>query len=169
MFYFIISSVVFISIPVLIKLDFHNIIYNTIEYKYSRWKQLNTLVSAKHGKKYMIILVSIAMILKMLYLNFIQYLNNSVKKIGKNMYEVSYVVNGKFYKMIVSPTRGPAQILQVTDQDNNDVTDDILSYVGPRYDWHNTKFSPNFWGYTSLTFQMHDGNEVFINKDDFLC
>ena len=168
MFYFIISTVAFISIPILIKLDFHNIIYKTVEYKYSRWKQLNTLVSSKHDKKYMITLVSIVMILKMLYLNFIQYLNNSVKKIGKNMYEVSYVVNGKFYKMIVSPTRGPVQILQVTDQDNNDITDEILSYVGPRYDWHNTKFTPNFWGYKSLTFQMHDGNEVFINKDDFL-
>jgi hypothetical protein len=168
MFYFIISTIAFISVPILIKLDIHNIIYNNLEYKYSRWKQLNTLVSTKHNKKCMIILVSIKMIIKILYLNLIQYLNNSVKKIGKNMYEVSYVVNGKMYKMIVSPNRGPAQILQVTDQNNNDITDKILSYLGPRDDWHNTKFTPNFWGYDSLTFQMYDGREVFINKDDFL-
>lgn len=168
MFYLIISTLTLLSIPIFIKLDAHKIIYNTIEYKYSRWKQLNKLVSTSYKQKSAIILVSIGMIFKLLYLNFIQYLNNSIKKIGKNMYEVSYVVNGKLYKMIVSPTRGPAEILQIIDHDENDVTDHIMCYIGPRYDWHNTKFTPDFFGCNFLVFQMADGREVIISKEEYL-
>ena len=58
-----------------------------------------------------------------------------------------------------------AQILQIIDHNENDVTDNILCYVGPRYDWHNTKFTPNFFNCEFLTFQMVDGNEIVIRKE----
>jgi hypothetical protein len=168
MFFLIITTLTLLSVPILIKIDAHKIVYETIEHKYSKWKQLNNLVSVKHRNKCSIITVSIGMILKSLYLSFIQYLNNSVKKINKNQYEVSYIINGKLYKMVVSPMRGPAQILQIIDHNENDVTDNILCYVGPRYDWHNTKFTPNFFNCEFLTFQMADGNEIVIRKEEFL-
>ena len=168
MFFYIATTITLFSIPILIKIDACKIIYETIKYKYSKWKNLNKLVSVKHNNKCAIIAVSICMIFKYLYLSFIQYLNNSVKKIGKNMYEVSYVINGKLYKMVVSPTRGPAEILQIIDHNQNDVTDNILCYIGPRYDWHNTKFTPNFFNCEFLIFQMSNGNEIIIKRDDYL-
>jgi hypothetical protein len=84
--------------------------YNKLYIKYQKWKSLKSLVSTQHKSKIIINLISFNMVLKSLYLSFIQYINNSVIKIDKNKYEVSYIINGKLYKMIVSPSRGPMPI-----------------------------------------------------------
>jgi len=38
----------------------------------------------------------------------IQYLTSNVNKIDKNIYEITYVINGKMYKMRVKTKRGPS-------------------------------------------------------------
>lgn len=87
-----------------------------------------------------------------------QYLTNPVKKIGKNIYEVSYIIEGKKYKMIVSPMKGPAPVLAISNDTMEDVTEQVISYLGPKCDWHGNKFTPDFFGHKSLTVQMADGS-----------
>ena len=49
-------------------------------------------------------------------------------KLIKNTYEVSYIINGKLYKMIVTPVRGPTPILSITNEHDNNIIDEIIPY-----------------------------------------
>ena len=109
-------------------------------------------------------LVSISMIIKSYYLVFTQYINNSVVKIDKNTYEVSYIINDKLYKMIIKPKRGPIPILSVINENNNNITDEILPYLGPYNNWLNIKYTPNSFNYNLLKFELSSG-EIKIFKD----
>jgi hypothetical protein len=110
--------------------------------------------------------ISFLMVCESFYLKLITYLNNSVKKIDKNKYEVSYVINGKIYKMVSSPARGPILIIRILNENNIDVTDHILPYIGPNNDWHNTKYFPNFFKYNSLIFELSNGDKKTFNHSE---
>ena len=104
------------------------------------------------------------MLLQSFYQNLVQYLDNSLKKIGKNKYELKYVINGKLYKKIIIPERGPLPIISITNENDDDITEHILPYIGPNNNFHNENFSPNFFGYKKLLFEMCNGN-IKIFKD----
>lgn len=93
-------------------------------------------------------------------------MNNTIKKIDKNTYELTYIINGNIYKMIVKPIRGPKPILQIIDDESNDITDDVLPYLGPNFNWHGHKFSLDFFNKKEITFQMFDGTTKTYNIDN---
>jgi len=95
-------------------------------------------------------------------------MNSSVKKINKNTYEISYLVNGKMYKMIVTPVKGPAPVLQVSDENEEDVSDMVLPFLGPRNDWHGRVFTSKDFKRRSLTFELGSGEEVTFEEDQKL-
>ena len=111
----------------------HTIVISSIKDRYSRFRQLKQLVGSSivttHKTNYkikaQILWGCLIIITKALYISFIQYMNNTVKKIGNNTYAVNYVVNGRIYTMVVVPKKGPRDILQIIDECNNDVTDII--------------------------------------------
>lgn len=150
------------------KTDTHNIIYNAVKRKYKKWKKINSLVSSRHEKLSDIYYISIKMILQAIYLSFIQYLNNSVRKLDKNIYEVSYIIGGKTYKMVSIPKKGPCPIMQIRDENNDDLTEYILPYYGPNYDWHSVSFIPQFFQCKKLIFEMDDGNQKIFNELDYI-
>jgi hypothetical protein len=166
MYEYFLSGLVISGVSLFIMIDGHNIIYNKVLYRYNKWKKLNNLVKTQHKNCCMVIVVSLQLIFKALYISLIQYLNKSIIKIDKNMYEKSYVVNGKLYKMIIMPSRGPVPVLQITNEKDEDVTDHILTYLGPEHNWHYTYFTPKFFNYDSLTFQLSDGTEKVFNDRD---
>lgn len=136
--------------------------------KYQKWKSLNKLVSlsVKNNNMAIITWVSMVLIFKTLYVNLIQKLNKSVKRLGKNTYEITYTLNGRIYKLLVKAKRGPAPILQISTNNDIDVTDDIMPYLGPDYTWHLHNYSANFFGYSSLTFQLSNGTEKIFTLDE---
>lgn len=150
------------------KFDVYSIVCNTCERKYRKWKTINDLVSSKYENLYDVYMVSIEMILKSVYLSFIQYLNNSVTKLDKNTYQVEYVIGGKLYKMIVIPKKGPSPVIQIRNHENKDITDFILQYYGPNYDWHSVRFIPQFFHCRSMTFEMDDGTEKVFEELDYI-
>lgn len=150
------------------KTDTHNIIYNAVERKYKKWKKINSLVASRHENLSDIYYISIKMILQAIYLSFVQYLNNSVRKLDKNTYEVSYIIGAKSYKMIAIPKKGPCPIIQIRDENDDDLTDYILPYYGPNYDWHSIKFIPQFFKCKKLIFEMDDGNQKVFNQLDYI-
>jgi hypothetical protein len=124
---------------------------------YIYYNRNNIIKNAKMS--YIIVNTSI----KYFYILLQQYMNNTVKKIGKNTYELTYIINGNTYKMIVKPIRGPKPILQITDHESNDITDDILPYLGPNYNWHGEKFSLDFFNKKEITFELIDGTTKTYN------
>lgn len=147
----------------------HLVIKNVVMKKFKKFRKLNSLVATSETENFKIIYVSLKLIAKASYISFIQYMNNSVTPIqGGKSYEITYVINGKMYKLIVTPTRGPAPIMQISNDNGQDVTDIVLPYMGPQYDWHYREFAPKFFGYKSLTFELANGSErTYEDSDSF--
>ena len=68
--------------------------------------------------------------------------------------------------MLVRPKRGPCKIEKILDHENIIVTDSILEYLGPNYNWHNIQFTPSFFNKESLTFYFIDNRSITFNKED---
>lgn len=134
--------------------------YGYINHKYHRLKRLYNLVSTRHNSSLMICIISIKMLLQAFYLNFIQYMNNSIIKLDKNTYILSYILHDNEYKMIIKIARGPSPILSIKNQDDKDMTDIVMPYLGPKNDWHNNKFTPKFFECKILSFELLNGEII---------
>lgn len=133
--------------------------------KYESFRSLNKLVSTRYKNFSSVICVSCKMIAKMYWLYFLQWCNNSVER-TKNGYILSYVINGNSYRIFLKHRRGPKPFLLVVDENDNDVTDEIIQYLGPNQDWHCQKYCPENFNKNCLTFEMMDGKQKnFFNKD----
>jgi hypothetical protein len=164
--YYFISIILFL---IVIRTEVFNIFKELVRIKYNKWKSLNSLVSTKHKSKHLIVFNSIKLLLHMIYINFIQYMNNTVvKHNNNNTYILTYTIKGKLYKNIIKPIRGPNPIIQVINNKDEDVTEQILPYIGPRNDWNNNNIKPSFFEYDSLTFELSNGKEISFAKNDIL-
>ena len=128
-----------------------------IRIHYQRWENVKSLVATRETNKFCVITRSIQLILETMYLSFLQYVNNSVRKIGKRTYEISYTVEGRIYKHVVGLRRGPSPVARAIDENGNDLTGEILPYLGPSHDWHKRQFSAEFFGVDAVTFQLSTG------------
>ena len=143
-----------------VRLGIHNIVLAETRKKYQHWTKINKLLTTRHESKCKIFLKTLKFTGKLIYLAILQYLNSSVLKIGYNTYMVKYLIAGKMYKMIIKPKRGPAPVLQVIDDLGFDVTNEVLPYMGPNFDWHHNR-DLNFeevFDSTDLTFNMASGD-----------
>jgi len=146
--------------------DTHTVLQNAIILKYNKWKTLNTMVSQKYNNKYMVFLSSMILVFQTLYISLIQYLNKTVKQVKKDTYLVTYVINGKVYKMFVIPQRGPSPVLQISDHEGYDVTRVVLPFMGPNYNWHGMGITPKNLLYESLAFEYADGESRVFKETE---
>ena len=139
---------------------------------YINWEYCNRfsylVMSDNNKNKMKLLCMSLKIILQILYLSCLQKMNKTIIKVGKDKYELSYVIDGKLYKLYVFNKRGPSPVLQIINDSNEDITNIISPYIGPSYDWHNSKLTPSFFGYEHLTFELSNGNNFTTNKDDIL-
>ena len=164
MFYYFCIFFIILFFSFLYKLQTHIIIKNEFVSKYNKWNRLNSLVSTRQKTKFAIVVVSLKLIFQAIWISFLQSTNKTVKKLNKNKYELTYIVEGKMYKLVVNVTRGPSPVLQVINDTNDDVTTQITPYLGPSYNWHNCTFTPEFFGYENLTFELADGTEYSVQN-----
>lgn len=151
-FFSFISSICFV---------FNNIIY--INKQKRRIKELYNLVSRTEKTKIKSFISTLKILSKILKKDLVDYFDiNQAKKISNDVYEVSYNIEGNNYKMLVEKQKGPPVILNITDETNTNVTDKVLPYMGPKYDWHCFDFNPpDFFKCESLTFELSDfSNEI---------
>ena len=149
------------------KIDAHNIIFNHIRKKHKSWKKINKLASSNHDSTFDIYRISFEMLYQALKQSFVQYLNDSVKKLDKNTYEVTYVLNGQLYKMLVTPTKGPTPVFQIRNEKEEDMMDIVLPYYGPAYDLHSSCIiTPSFFNCSRLVIEMSDGTEKIFNENE---
>lgn len=135
--------------------------------KYRDFRNLNSLVSTQYKTVGMIMWISFVMICKMYWLQFLQWINRSVVYSHDKKHLVfNYVLNGKVYKLVVSPVRGPQKVLVVSNESGEDVSDEILPFMGVEENWHRRIFTPSFWGYTQLTFEMTNGETMTFEAQD---
>jgi hypothetical protein len=145
--------------------DGHTIVKEAVLTRYRRFRELNKLVETKYKTIGMILWVSLSMVAKMYWMNFLQWANNTIDHIDNKTVIVSYVLNGKLYRMVVRPRKGPTNVLLITDEDDEDVSDTVLPFMGPNQDWHYKEFSPSFWNKKSLTFEMSTGLQKTFSEN----
>lgn len=142
-------------------LDGVNIVRNTVIPSVKRMKGRDIDTSK-------IVMANSYILFMALYVNFIQKINKTITKIDKNRYEVMYTIRGVLYKMVVNQTVGPPKILLVSDENGDDVTDDILPYLGPENDFHGNNFYPVFFGKKSLELVLINGDSKTFEHNEII-
>jgi hypothetical protein len=132
---------------------------------YEKLLLLNNVVDKKYNNKLSSIFISFKLAIKFYYLLFLQYANNSVVKINKNTYEVSYIVNGKKYKFYVKVCKGPNPISKVL-ADDNIITEEFMLYYGPSYNFHNISYTPEFFKCKKMLIHINNDELIFHDKDE---
>jgi hypothetical protein len=148
------------------KLDTFTVVKDNAVEKYKKFRELNNLVAKQYKTVGMILYVSICMIMKMYWMNFIQWTNYSLEVLNKKDISISYVLNGKLYKILIKAKKGPNLVLLVTDENNEDITDTVLPYLGPNNDWHHNTFKPNFWNKKFMCFELSSGEMKSFQEHD---
>lgn len=145
-------------------------IYNRgyISHKYHEFTSLNRLVKSQYKNFFMIMYISFVIIAKMYWLQFLQWLNNSIVPLGKDRFALSYVINNRTYTILVYKRKGPRRVMIIYDEQENDVTELILPYLGPNEDFHQDKFTPAFWHRDKLIFEIADGTRLTFQRDDII-
>jgi len=146
--------------------DGHHIVRNTIVTKYRKFRSLNRLVATNYKGFFMILWVSICLIAKALWINIWQYFNSTIIQLETNKYEVTYIIKGKTYKMIVKPKRGPRRVLIVSDENQEDVSDKIFPYLGPEENFHGEIYTPAFFKTKELIFELSNGSEQIFKENN---
>lgn len=156
-------------IGMFIYLDGHRIVKNTLSVKFNKFRKINKLVSTRYKGVFTILRISVCMICQALWISAIQYMNSSVVPIKNGEYVITYVIKGKIYKMTVKPVKGPRKVLMISNENQDDVSGEIFPYLGPGENFHNTIYTPDFFGCGELVFEMSDGNEkIFKNNDKII-
>ena len=150
------------------KLDFYNIAHETYKIKKRKLTRLKTLVSTQYTGIARILWVCLCMLFKALYLMLIQWLYQSVRPIGSNLYEVSYVIRGITYKFHVKLKKGPGNntIIQATDENDSDITNEFLTYLGPMDNFHGYVYTPKHFGVNAITLNMASGEDKTFTEHE---
>ena len=164
----IVTSIFFTFFTFFLFLEGHIVIYKRSLYYYNKYQSINTLVKTQYSNSYVILYVVCTLILKALYITLCQVLNKTLVKLDNNQYELTYVIKGKLYKMIVNPTVGPSNVLLITDSDDNDMTDIVSPYLGPTDNFFGTSIKPTFFKVKTLTFELSNGKHKTFNSNDYL-
>jgi hypothetical protein len=77
--------------------------------------------------------------------------------------KLTYPIKDRVYCMLITPPppsrKHPAPIIFAFDENNNEITDDILTYLGPTYTWHGVEYTPWLLGYGSVNIHLNNGEE----------
>jgi len=138
-----------------------------IEIKYQKWVSLNSMMASKYKSPTIVKIMSVYMICKFCYLQTLQYLTNTVVKIDKNSYEISYIINGKIYKMVVKPERGPLNYYKILNDKNENIIDEISQYYGPHYK-NQVKLTPSFFKTSHIKLVLFDDSEQVFGENEKL-
>jgi hypothetical protein len=73
-------------------------------------------------------------------------------EIHHTKYIINYPIGVNWYKIIVPRKRFPFILHSVVDVAGNDITQNIIPFMGPGHDFHGMKITPKLIGYKELTF-----------------
>ena len=130
-------------------------------------KMLGNVVSTATGNpsKLKLIYITCSVIFKAIWITFMNKLHKNVKKIGRNLFEVKYCLNGRQVIFVIEVKRGPSSILQVIDENEEDITDKVDSYLNYN-DIIIKKMSPVDLGYENLTINMSNGDVKTFDQEE---
>jgi hypothetical protein len=103
-------------------------------------------------------------IYKILWFIFLQKMNNSIEY-KQDHCILSYTLKGSFYKIKI-PYKKDNKVVVILDENYEDVSNEILPFLSPDESFHNSVYTPSFWGKKELTFMDVDGNTKVFSEND---
>ena len=146
--------------------DGYLIVKDSVGVKWKKFRKINKLVATNYKGIFTIIWISLYMVLQALWINIIQYLNNSIIPMKNGKYKVTYVIKGKTYRMIVKPKKGPRKVLIVYNENQEDVSYLVFPYLGPDENFHGDMYTPNFFDCDELVFELSNGSDKIFKRND---
>lgn len=103
-----------------------------------------------------------------------EYFNNNIIHLSNGNMVICYNRRGKEYKILLEDElvkkhiNSPSSILMVYDEDSNDVSDDVIPYMGWKNDFHKLKYTPTMLGYKSLSFELTSGTMLVFKENEII-
>ncbi len=91
--------------------------------------------------------------------------NDNVKLINRNTLEVSYKFRDAEYRIRSRVRRGPKASITIL-ANGKDVTEELLPYIGPGDDFHGITYSPQDFGYSTVTVQAEGRDDLVFDEFD---
>ena len=135
----------------------------TIEKKLHKLRRLNKFCSAVEKHPVWSLWLRIQILSKVV-LGGIDTTKNTVTKLDRKRYEVTYHIDKRRYKMVVTHRKGPPMFKEVFNDKGENIKDLICQYIGPSQDWHNTEYKPSFFGSEKVTFILPDGTPKICDE-----
>ncbi len=96
-----------------------------------------------------------------------QYLENGLLKIYKKNYNLTYYDGDIKYHIRFPKKRGVRQIVYVSTHDAKNVTDKIITFMGPGHNFHGIPTNPKLLGFENgLYVKYRNGLEIFYRGND---
>lgn len=86
--------------------------------------------------------------------------------VNSNTYEIEYYLNDRLYKIQMKNSRPSNKELTILNEEGRDITEEFISYIGPMYDFHGRKYTPNDLGYKKIIILDDDLNENIYYEND---
>jgi len=113
-------------------------------------------------QKYLVLKI----LFKYTYLKFLQHIYLTVSHLHKNTYEIQYVLHDKIYKIRTNVRRGPSRIVYILDHLDNDITDEVKSYMGPNEDFHGKTMCPQDMGHERIYIILRNDQQIVFDAND---
>lgn len=92
--------------------------------------------------------------------------------VRKGVYDIEYTIHLKTFRFRTTFRKGPCRYRGFTTtvgDEEIDVSENILPYVGPNHDFHCLQYTPEELGYPSLTVQYDDGTTRVFGPTEVLA
>jgi len=104
---------------------------------------------------------------KYLYELYYNYRYNPLKVKNNGFCKLKYIIGLKEYVILIKHRSllNDNRFCIFFDDLNNDITQKIIPYLGPNFDWHNQLYTPKILGYNKLIIKKYEHIMIFNEND----
>lgn len=142
---------------------------------YKRIKIINKKLSEQNISLCKLVSDFIYNYISYLTISFFQKYNLNVVKKDRGNYEINYVIDSRIYCIRVKKKKGPSDIIFATENKKEngeetsiDITDKLLSYMGPNEDFYGIPTTPSEIGLENITIILSNGEERTFDQSKII-
>lgn len=146
-------------------------LWDTISKNFNSLKTLYAVTYRFTPNRLKTIFKMISTIIKIQYETFytahMKYIKRSTI-LDTHTFEIDYYHKGAYYKIKFLEDKSGPLSLNISDENNIDVTNKLHVYIGPNHDFHGQYYTPASLGYNKLTIYDSDLNKFEFERSDVI-
>ena len=137
---------------------YHAEAYTIVQSTYSQCKLMYLCAKFANVSKRDMLIKIIKFMYWIAYVTIQQKCNKMLRRISNDTYELTYVINGRLYRQIMKFDSSKKPICIVDDKDK-DITLEVIPYMGPEYNWYNSKTPLKQLSLSKIVVYDNEGDE----------